>query len=237
MFLNYLDKFFNYMIVKILNIKFDSLPVDNIYFLFASGLPICFNLIFLHTVLTVYWRLQSMVEYVKITLDTSLNLREILKSQGKIFDTISLLNRYHTPNYVFTMLDMLMVAITASFLIYDILIHSLTFDNFFLMSAGFTHFALSALLCLVIIFYGSKIKELQKEIIVTIAKSQIKQIQKSDFKPWKKCQLAICQLEISKNEFSCGLFELNCKQIFVMMSSFFSFLIVMIQFDLMINDN
>lgn len=230
----YLDKLFNYIVVVIMNIRFDSLPVDNIFFLLCSGFPVCSNLVFLHTVLTIFCRIQSMKEYVKITMD--MNLKDILISQGKIFDTISLLNRYHTPSFVFTLLDMLSVSITSTFLIYDILTHSLTFDNFFLMSAGFLHCGISALLCFAIIFYISKIKREEGEIILLIAKSQIEN-PKLGIKSWKKFQLAICQLKASKNEFSCGLCVLNAKLIFVMISSFFSFLIVMIQFDLMINKN
>lgn len=224
-----IDKTFNYIVVTVFNIRFDSVPINNIFFLFGTGVPICFNLIFCHTLLNIYWRLQSMRDCLKIV---GMNFKEILKSQSKIYDSISLINRLHTPNLVFTLLDMLIVSISSAFMIYDVLTHSLTFDNFVVMTVGFAHFTLSALVCLAIIFYSCKIEKIQNEIIFTLAELQMK----SSVKYWKRHQVAICQFDTSKNEVSCGLFTLDFKQIFVMLSSFSSFLIVMIQFDLMIEN-
>lgn len=214
--------------MTIFNVKFDSLPLTNIFFVISYSIPITCNLIFFVTILNFVWRLEGLQE--------SLELKSDLKIVSKIFnrtcDTITLMNQYHVLNTIVAMLNMLGVMITITFLLYDITVHSLRLNNFFIIAGGYSYVITSGLICLIIYKYSSKIDNLMNEISM-----EVNNYGNADKKYQKRAQLASLNFLNSKNEISCGLFKLNWSHIFTIIASFYSYLITMIQFDAMINEN
>jgi hypothetical protein len=151
-------------------------------------------------------------------------MRVVSKITDRLNGTISLINEYHVFNPVITLLDLLFVVITTTFLIYDVTVHSLNANNFFIIFGGFAYAINSGLICIFIFVLSSRIQSIYSEIEMKILGcaeiSKFSQLFAANFQ---------------RNEISCGLFKFEWAHIFTMLTSFVAYLIVMLQFDLMIN--
>lgn len=109
--------------------------------------------------------------------------------------------------------------------------HSLGEDDKLFFGIGLI-FSFSTISCIsVLIIYSENFKN---KINEAVKKFNLIRLKSDDRKVQKYCNLAILQFESSRKFISCGLFELNWKHIFLMMTSFFSYLVMMIQFDYML---
>lgn len=152
----------------------------------------------------------------------------------KISETISLINRFHAFNAVEAFLDLLVTVINVTYLIFDVIAHSRNLSNFLIIGGACMYIATTGIICILIFAYSSLIYNIQEKII---AKNNSIGMKFSNLKLRKFSIISTMHLENSKNEISCSLFLFNWKHIFLMMSSYFSYLIVMMQFDFMINTN
>lgn len=219
-----------YSIAHVFNIKFDSIPLGNAYFLVILSLPVTWNVIFFIKILNVYWRYQTIIKILKGETSTS-RLIFLMKIYDKLNVITPAFNRYFVLNIVLSLFNVLVISITIVFLVYDIIIHSLAFENFIIIAGAFSYMIVSGLIIVLIIAYTSFINDSNDGIIVTL-NTNGKQFNEKKF--LKFCHLAILQVESTREKFSCGLFEIDWKLVLTWASSFFAYLIVMLQFDIMI---
>lgn len=232
---NVTDKCIAWGVVTILKVKFDSLPLDNVCFLISYSIPITCNLTFFVTVLNLFWRQKSILKILKSKNFNSTNEIKILsKVLHRMSETISLINQYHMFNIIISLMDILNVSITITFLLYDISIHSLNQSNFFVILGGYCYAITSGLIYILITAYSSKIVNSAEEIAIKINQLGVNSTNKNI---QKISHLTILNYQNSQSEISCGLFTLNWNHLFTMIASFFSYLITMIQFDSIINGN
>lgn len=233
--MNFLDKFLAHTVVTTFGVKFDSLPLTSIPFLISYSIPISCNIIFFIVLLNLYWRLESVQKLYK---DSRIKSRKHLKMATNIFDkiteTISFVNRYYVAGTVASFLDLLVLAITLTYLIYDVIVHSRNLSNFLIIAGGFSYMVVSGTICILVIACSSFIRNIQDKIIASTNELAVKHF---DRKIKNFCIISTLFLENSRTEISSELFDFNWKYILVLISSFFSFLIVMIQFDFMVYSN
>lgn len=234
-FYNFLDKFLAHTLVNIFNINLDSLPLTNVPFLISYSIPITFNVIFFIILLSLFWRLKSLSGLFE---NYKFSSRKELKMFTKIFDqiseTINFINRFYIFNTVGSLLDLLVISINITYLAYDIIVNSRNPMNFLIVAGACNYIFTSGLICILIIAYSSFIQNLQDTIIFKINGLGTKC---SDLKNKKFSLISTMHISTLKNEISCEFFVFNWKHLFVMISSYFSYVIVTVQFDFMINTN
>lgn len=152
---------------------------------------------------------------------------------SKLNGVVTQLNRFHVLNVTLSLLDLLIISINIAFLIYDIIVHSLPLENYVLVAGALIYVSTAGFICILIIFYSSFINDLNSKIILNLNNFALKNNKKKTF---KLCQLGILQVENTENKISSGLFEFNIKFIFAMMTSFFNYLWMLLQVDLMVNN-
>lgn len=216
--------------VTFLDIKFDSIPLKNVYFLVFLSLPTIYNVIFFINILNLLWRYQS-ISIIMKDEGSITRWKLIMIIYEKLNVTIASINRYFMFNMVFSLFNVWIILITTVFLIYDIIIHSLLLDNFILIAGSSFYIITSGLISLMTVSYSSRIADLNERIVQNI--NQIK-MKMNDRKLQQFTELAILQVENTKIEISGGIFVLNWKVIFIMISSFISYFFVLLQFDIML---
>ena len=147
---------------------------------------------------------------------------------GKVEDLIEALNKYITFNYILAFWNFFMLFLMISFLGYDILVHDLGSEDRIFFLAGISFSFWSGLNCVIVIIYSMSFDHTMKYSIRIFNEIAINSL---DIKIKKFCQIANFQISSSQSELSCGLFGFNWRLIFTIISAFFSYLVMMIQFD------
>lgn len=225
-----MDLGFGYYIVTFFNINFDSIPLNNVYFLVIMSLPMTWNVIFFIVILNIYWRYQSILEALRGENSTS-RLIFLIKIHDKLNAIIPALNRYFVLNVAFSLFNVLVISITNIFLIYDIITHSLEMNNFLIIVGGSSYILTSGLVIILIITYSSFINNTNDGIIATVTNTAMRFNEK---KLLKISHLVILQVESTRRKISSGLFEIDWKLMLTSVSSVVAYVIVMLQFDLVI---
>lgn len=226
------EGFIAFSVVGVFQVKFKAIPLDDFGFLIALMLPVAFNLIFVTTLLNVTWRLETIDEFLGAQMNRR-ELKTILRIYSKFDGTVSHVNRYFTFNTMICFLDVLMIALMVVFLAYDIVVHSLMIKDVILMLSGISYVLVSGFSCVMVIVYSSKISSLKNSSFWKMNGMRLK----SHRETGKRCELGILQISSSVSQVSCGLFTFDSYHIFTIISSLFSYLVVVIQFDIMIQNN
>lgn len=208
------------------------MPLDDLSFLITFMLPTAFNLIFVVTLINITWRLKTIDEFLGVHM-TRQELKIILKIYSKIDGTISNVKKYFSINTMICFEDVLLTALMTTFLAYDIVVHSLMIKDVILMLGGYSYVFVSGFSCVMVVIYSSKINSLKKSSLLKIIGMRLKIYGKFG----KICDLGILQIDSSMLQISCGLFTFDSYFIFTIISSFFSYLVVVLQFDIMIQNN
>lgn len=222
--------------VNFLNVKIRSIPIERGLYLIGAGAVSNFILITLLIFVGVSWRLKS-IEELLIGLnevDQEIYLKKfkkILRIWSKIEDLICSINKYFLINNLFFFASFFNLILIVTFLGYDILVHELDTDDKIFFCCGLVYsISITSCIC-ILIKYSENVKSMIEknfnQINLIRFNSKHKNVQ-------KYCELAILQLDSSTKLISCGLFEINWQHIFLMLSSLFSYLVVVIQFDYML---
>lgn len=215
-------------IVNYFEVKFTSMPLHDFLFLTAYLRPVCGQISFLLMVLSFSWRIKSIEKILIISELTSTQQLEIIgKIFGKCDKIIFSMNNLFAINFMTSLFDLLVMTLVTTFLAYDIIVHELTISDAILMLGGVSYINISGFICFTIIFILSGMDDKRKILMIKINNLKLNQKKKVD----KFFFLSINQLDFTQIKLSCGLFYFKKSQIFVMISSFFSYLVVMIQFD------
>lgn len=220
-----------YLIVGICDISFSVKPLDNLFFLVAFSFPMFNNALLYIALLNIYWRFKDFQKISK-KLKSNDELKLLSKIYSKLNAILINVNSFYVLNTVLALLDLLTITITSTFLIYDVIAHSLPLENLILAGGAFIYIFTSGFICVLIIGCSSFIKNINVNIMVEINK--IAMIE-NKLKVYKFCQVAILQIENTQNKITCGLFEFDWKLIFTFIATFFSYLWTMFQVDLMFN--
>lgn len=215
--------FFANATVEYFNVKFTSMPLDDFLFLIAFLRPILCDIIFLIEIVSLSSRIDSFHKIVQ----KENHLKVIAKLFNKTSSIIKDMNQLYATNFMTSLIDLLLISLVTTFLGYDIIVHSLTKTDAILMLAGVSYMIIAGFVCFSILIAASQIECKKRKIIAKI--NDIKLRKSSNMH--KFYELSIDYLEYLPTKLSCGLFILNKSHIFVILSSFFSYLIVMVQFD------
>lgn len=214
--------------MKYLNVHFVSMPLDDLYFLISFLRPVCCQVIFLTTIKALSYRLDSFGEILK---SSECSVEENLKTIGKLFsksvNAVQHMNKIFSMLFMTSLVDLLLIILVTTFLAYDIFVHSLTINDVILMFGGVGYVNLSGFVCFSILISSSKLENKKFKMIIEINNLKLK----SETKLHKHFQLSINQLNSLPSKLSCGLFKFEKSHIFLIISSFFSYFIVMVQFD------
>lgn len=215
-------------IVHYFEVKFTSMPLENVWFLLAYLRPFCCQTIFIVFLKSLLMRVENLNTLFQ-NPEAIQNLKFVGKLLGKFLDTISSLNYFFSFNFMTFLFDLLIMAIFTIFFSYDILVHKLSTKDIILFLGAISYVSISSAICLNILILSSKLEENKK-----IVEKQIIHLKLKAKKFHKFLDLSINQFGISRMELSCGLFVFNKSHMFIICSSIFSYFIVMIQFDIMI---
>lgn len=229
--------FLGYAMVIFLKVKIDSIPIERGFFLTGIMITINYILLSMLLLLTIIWRFKSVGDallQVKKLNDKKLILKRlkiILKILSKMGDLLESASKYFLFSNIFLFCNLFMIVLILIFLGYDILIHELEMEDKILFLA-FIVFTISTLFCCLIIIISSTyffncFGNATNIINLICVKNNDKKIQKF-------CELGILQFENTQKQISCGFYNFNWNQIFLMVSSIFSYIITMIQFDYML---
>jgi hypothetical protein len=212
-------------------IKFSAKPLDNVFFLIAYAIPISNNVFFFITIINVYWRFNDILEVTRHELKIY-EMKLVYKIYNRLNEIVPKINQYYLLNTILALLDLLVITINVAFLVYDTFIHELPLENFILAGGACFYIFLSGTICFLIIEYSSFISSVNCKIKMNLNKIALR---RSEVKFYKMCHVGFLQIENTQNKISCGLFNFDWKLIFILMSSFFSYLWTMFQVDLMFN--
>jgi hypothetical protein len=208
------------------------MPLDDFLFLIAFLRPVCCQVIFLTMIMALSWRLET---FHKILENSELSMQQNSKLIGKLLnksaDTIVNMNKLYSTNFMTSLVDLLFIALVTTFLAYDIIAHSLAISDVILMLGGMGYSFLAGSVCFSILIASSGLEEKKKKIVIKINDLSLKRNKLHKF-----LYLSVFQFDCLPLELSCGLFTLKKSHIFLMISSYFSYLIVMIQFDFMFSN-
>lgn len=228
-----------YCMVKFLNVKIRSIPVERGFYLISVMASIFYILFTILVLITFSWRLKSIDDALMETTSNEKKkllrkLKIILRMWSKVDDVISSISRLFIISNIFYLLNFLIFVLILLFLGYDIYVHNLGGDDKLLFGfASFFSITIISFISVLIIQSQNiceKVTNAIRKINLIKLKSKEKNIQ-------KYCHLATLQLEVSNKFISCRLFDLNYKFIFTMISSCFSYLVMMVQFDYMLKEN
>lgn len=199
------------------------MPLHDPWFLVAYLRPVCGQIVFLINLQSLSCRLDDVTQ-----ASEHLQLKSFGKIYAKFSDTVLIFNKVFSMYLMTSLLDLLIMLLVTFFLGYDILVHSLTISDAILMLGGVSYVNISGFFCFSILFLSSNLEEKRKILMLKINEFNLKKFHKAK-------QLSTYQIDCASLELSCGLFLFKKFHIFAMVSSFFSYLIVMIQFDFVLS--
>lgn len=227
------DILIGYSVVKFLNVKVGSLPIERGFYLLGIALAIYYVLFMMLILTQIRWRLRSlgnaliMVEQMHGKMQMK-RLKLFLKICSKVEDLLTSISKYFSCCNILCFANFFMIVFIFLFLGYDILAHELDSGDKIFFAAILIFSISNGALCFTIVIFSKDFLKFIKSNIQSFLKISLKRDQK---KIRKICELGILQLGGSRKFISCGLFEINWKLIFLVFSSLFSHLITMIQFD------
>lgn len=225
-----------YVMVKFLNVKVNSIPIEDGFFLVGVTATIYYVLFTMLMLIVASWRIKSIDEALLQVDERNerkllKKLKIILKVWSKVEDLNTSMTKYFITNNLFYFSNFFNTFLITVFLGYDIFAHSLEIDDkIFLMAAVI--FCISSISCIIILTINSEIYKNKNN--KAMLKFNLIKLKSKDKRVQSFCYLGILQLKNSSNFISCGLFDLNWKHVFAMISSFFAYLVMIIQFDYML---
>lgn len=225
--------------VTLLGVKVKTIPIDRIFYLISIAININYIIFSFLILLAIFWRLRSMTNALNITTKSDheklfQNIKSLSKIWCKLEDLICSVDKYHTFSLILTFLNFFVTFLLVIFLGYDIFAHDLDSGDVIFFVAGLNFSFFNGLSCFIVIAISMALNNTMK-ISMKICnriqiKNQVKKVHKLNY-------IAILQFTFLRKNFSCGLFDFNWKLIFTLAASFFSYLIMMIQFDYMLSIN
>ena len=223
--------------VKFLGVKLSSIPLEGVLFLLGISYPTYYFLLTFFIIMTFSKRIKSVDQSLaKVGEDDQGNVLKNIKLIRKIWirieDLINSMEKYFMSTIIFYLLNYFLFLLVTIFLAYDVGVHNLEIDDKIFLCICIT-LSLSATAGVLPLTSYSKM--IGRIISTAIGKINLIRLKCDDKKVQKNCELAILQFEHSRKLISCEMFELDWKFIFSMMSSVFSFLLTMVQFDYVIS--
>lgn len=219
-----------------MGVKIGTIPVDRGFYLILIGVTINYIIFAILMLMTASWRLTSINEALKLTAKSDRRnilrkMKILMKVLAKTEDLIDSLNNYLTLNNILFFLNFFITFLMISFLGYDILVHDLGSEDVIFFLAGVSFSFCGGLSCFIILKYSMTFNNTMQNSVETFNEISINS---SDRKIKKFCQIANLQLSSTQNELSCGLLDFNWKFILTFLNYFFSYIVMMIQFDFML---
>jgi hypothetical protein len=241
--LNASNMTFGYVIVKILNIKHDSMPLEDPFFLFAMGVPLCYHVLFFITLFSIHSRIRSVTKIFRLQELQGLNktiilnrIKFIMLVLDKMNDTMQSINKFYMFNTMIVLLKFVLINLMTSFLAYDVLVHKLGLNDVILVLGGFSYSATMGLGCILVFKYALGIKKSFDTIFFQLLDIKIfSDVKLHEKKIRHQTFMALLQIESFSKEISCGLFSVKWQHLFLMLAATFNYLCVMIQFDSMVS--
>lgn len=159
-----------------------------------------------------------------------INMRIILIVQDKFCETIELVNKCFSIGFFMTLLEFILQCNLIVFSLCNIIVNiSSPTDEMFVFE-GCLHIMSHCCFVIGILVFTSSIKREGRKTAMLVHDLKLK---KENFqKSLKFCQFASLQLNHRTCEISCGLFTIDWKFSFVMISSIFSYALILKQFDM-----
>lgn len=230
-----IEMFIGYFLVRILKIKFDSMPLDNGFYLFTIGIPLSYSTLFVITLHSVDSRMQSVIKCLDISNMTALNnywlkkrIKLLMIICDKLNDTIMSINRYYVFSAMISLFNLAVVNIMTTFLNYDVIAHELLLEDFILTLGGYSYSLCTGIGLVVIIFYSENIKRAFDKITVKVLDISM---YLNESGVCGITHVAYLQLYSLKKEIAGGLFAFRWSICFSVLATIFDYLIIMIQFD------
>jgi len=221
------------------DIRFNSMPLDRLSFLFTVIIPLSFNYLIIILLINLFNRFYSIINLTKFSTSKQFDEQKLIhrislmmKMLDKINDTVLSINRSYMMNILISFFNLTLVLIFAIFLMYDIFVHQLKIDDAIIAVGGCSYALCISIGCFIIISYSSTIEKLHFLIMNNFVDLHLRLW---DSKIHRQVHLAMLQLTHFRKELSGGLYNFNWKCIFLILTSVFNYVIVMIQFDVMIS--
>lgn len=233
------DMVFGNFMITLFGVNFDSVPLDDKFLLITIAVPISYNTLIIILLMNVFCRMCSITNLVEIHKVCGLNdynlkkrIKLTMKLLDKMNDTIFSINTSYIINIILSILNVTMTMIFMTFLGFDFITNDLDISNGILVAGGYSYSLLVGFGCVVIIYYSSSIKITHYTVLNNLTEIHLRF---NDRKVHRQIHLAALQITHFCKKISCGLFELDWKCILVIIASVFNYIIVMIQFDIMIS--
>ena len=170
-----------YFLIAIMKISYSVKPLDNIFFLISFTFPISQNVVFYITLKSILWRLKSVQQISERKLSAD-ELRIIYKFLDHLNEIFVKVNRYYSFNIVLTFFDIWSICVNATYLFYDVTIHSLPFINYVLVFGAYMYNFTAGYVCFLIIFTASHIDDNYANILINLNFSALREEKRKTFK-------------------------------------------------------
>lgn len=227
-----------YVMIYVFGIKYDSIPFNNIFFIYLLSLPISYNNAIFIQIMNAFSRFRSIIHLTQICKIHPLNdynIKQHIKFTMKLFDKMNdivlSLNKIYTVNIIISLFNITVVVIFNIFLMHNVFSKNLEFNDFAIALGGFSYAAGVSIGCIAIIYFSSSIKRNYDLVLNNLTRVHL--ILRSR-KIHQQIHTAILQITHFRKNICCGLFELNWQLVFAIFVSILNYVIVMIQFEKML---
>lgn len=225
----------SFIMTRNFDIRFNSMPINNTFFMISLGIPLSYNILIIILLINLFDRFYSIINLTKLPLNLqiiSYRLNLSMEMLDKVNDTILSINKCYMMNILISFFNLTLVLIFTIFFMYDIFVHQLKIDDAIILAGGSSYALCISIGCLIIISYSSTIEKLHYLVMKNYVKLHLSS---RDGKIYRQVYLAMLQLTHFRKEISGGLYDFNWKCIFLILTSVFNYVIVMIQFDVIIS--
>jgi hypothetical protein len=230
-----------YFVVKYLNLRFESLPMSDELFLVMLFLAVSYNFLTFLILHDLVVRTDSMLELMHVKNVNKLKFKDlkrriklIMKLWNKVNDAVMSFNKIYSFNLMLSLTNFSFLFLIINFYLYDFIVRQLAINEIFLVLGGYSYSLLTGSCFFAIIKYSSHIKKLHEN--AGRALCDIGALFKNR-KVFKLVHLSHLQLDNAQKEISCGIYAIKWNFIFIFITSFFDYTLVMIQFDNMVTNN
>ncbi|KAG5667397.1 hypothetical protein PVAND_015378 [Polypedilum vanderplanki] len=205
-----------------------SIPLENLFFLVGVLCSAIFEYTYAVLLIAIYVRLKSLIKFVKKSNNLCTRDFKLLNFiYSNLIDVMKLANQIFSLNAFFGLTELSIHLVFICFSAYQVVLSEYKFDLFLYTLSGFGYFISKLPYYFLIIFYSTLVRTFGNDLWIEINKKQ-----NFDQKEKKFREIVIRQMRCNELIASCGVYEFDWIVFFAIMTGAFSYLVVMIQFDL-----
>jgi hypothetical protein len=212
------------------DINLDVLPLENYFFMASDNFNLIFGMVHILVLITINSRIKDVYQLIDQKKFNFYKQKEIMKIYSHLQDILKATNNYFSFNSMTLFGGYIFFFVSIIFALYDFCVRNFPFENFMFFFGGLLQQFETATIIFYVLIHSDILRcsgrKISEKIDSKISSQESVKIKK------------ISQIFNLQNSYeicvSSGLFEFNTKMIFSLISTGFAYIVVAIQFDMML---